>query len=76
MYLLTYCQTNSTKVIQKMENDMKLHGLHVRIDEILVDGMKVLKSRTRKPMGLIIEEALREYLKKNDIQLEQPKTNV
>ena len=76
MYLLTYCQTNSTKVIQKMENDMKLHGLHVRIDERLVDGMKVLKSRTRKPMGLIIEKALREYLKKNDIQLEQPKTNV
>jgi len=59
-----------------MENDMKLHGLHVRIDEILVDGMKVLKSRTRKPMGLIIEEALREHLKKNDVQLEQPKTNV
>jgi len=55
---------------------MKLHGLHVRIDKILVDGMKVLKSRTRKPMGLIIEEALREHLKKNDVQLEQPKTNV
>ena len=76
MYLLTACQTNSTKVIQKMENAMKLHGLHVRIEETLVDGMKVLKSRTRKPMGIIIEEALREYLKKHDIQLEQPKADV
>tara|TARA_B100001939_G_C16826420_1_gene566688 strand:+ start:617 stop:796 length:180 start_codon:yes stop_codon:yes gene_type:complete len=59
-----------------MENAMKLHGLHVRIEETLVDGMKVLKSRTRKPMGIIIEEALREYLKKHDIQLEQPKADV
>jgi len=55
---------------------MKLHGLHVRIEEKLVDGMKVLKSRTRKPMGIIIEEALKDYLKKHDIQLEQPETNV
>ena len=55
---------------------MKPHGLHVRIEETLVDGMKVLKSRTRKPMGIIIEEALREYLKKHDIQLEQPKADV
>jgi predicted transcriptional regulator len=59
-----------------MENAMKLHGLHVRIEEKLVDGMKVLKSRTRKPMGIIIEEALKDYLKKHDIQLEQPETNV
>ncbi|MGB0496592.1 MAG: ribbon-helix-helix protein, CopG family [Kangiellaceae bacterium] len=51
---------------------MKLHALHVRIDELLVNGMKVMKGRTRKSMSLIVEEALKEYLDKNNIQLEQP----
>lgn len=51
---------------------MELHQLLVRIDPDLVEAMKIIKKKERRSMAGIVEGALRDYLAKRGIHVEQP----
>lgn len=52
---------------------MDLHQLMVRIDPRIVEGMAIIKHRTRDSYAKQAEQALRDWVAKHDLQLEQPK---
>lgn len=55
---------------------MELHQLIVRVDKNVVEGMKVIKDRTRNSLRKQTEDALRDWVAKHGVQIEQPKTDV
>ena len=55
---------------------MEQHQLHVRLDEKIIEGMSIYKRKHRRSYAWIVEDALRDYLAKHDIAVEQPSTDV
>ena len=55
---------------------MEQHQLHVRLDENIIEGMSIYKRKHRRSYAWIVEDALRDYLAKHDIPVEQPSTDV
>jgi len=54
---------------------MELHPLMVRVDPKIVEGMAIIKVRTRDSYAKQAEQALRDWVAKHGLQLEQPKTD-
>lgn len=52
---------------------MTLHPLMVRVDPKIVEGMAIIKHRTRDSYAKQAEMALKEWVEKHDLHLEQPK---
>ena len=55
---------------------MEQHQLHVRLDENIIQGMQIYKTKHRRSYAWIVEDAVRDYLAKHGINLEQPSTDV
>ena len=55
---------------------MEQHQLHVRLDENIIQGMQIYKTNHRRSYAWIVEDAVRDYLAKHGINLEQPSTDV
>ncbi len=51
---------------------MELHPLMVRVDPKIVEGMAIIKVRTRDSYAKQAEQALRDWVAKHGLQLEQP----
>jgi hypothetical protein len=60
---------------KKMENDMELKPILVRLHEDVYEGLEVVKGRTRMSKAAICENALRDYFAKHGVQLQQPKVD-
>lgn len=54
---------------------MELHPLMVRVDPKIVEGMAIIKHRTRDSYAKQAEQALREWVEKHELHLEQPKAD-
>ncbi|MFZ8899865.1 MAG: hypothetical protein ACO20X_15140 [Alphaproteobacteria bacterium] len=54
---------------------MELHPLMVRVDPKIVEGMAIIKHRTRDSYAKQAEQALRDWVAKHGLQLEPPKTD-
>lgn len=57
------------------EKRMELHPLMVRVDPKIVEGLRIIKDRTRDSYAKQAEQALRDWVAKHGLNLEQPKAD-
>ena len=55
---------------------MELHPLLIRIDPNIFAGMKALKPKKRMSIAAMAEEAFRDYLDKEGMQIKQVRVDV